>query len=97
MFNHQSLPYRLLREIIYFENRNLDIAIKSMPGRPDYYIKLRSGKQFRIRHTDIQMLPSMNGVTEITKLQYLNYEDWSITKETVIRKQKLSAIRVQHS
>ncbi|MGE5458580.1 MAG: hypothetical protein ACM3RX_09530 [Methanococcaceae archaeon] len=86
---HQSLKQRLLREIIYFENRNLGIAIKSMPGRGDYYIKLKSGKQFRVKHTVIEMLPSMNGIKEITKLQYLNYEIQAITKEALYREQKV--------
>jgi hypothetical protein len=71
--SQQSLLQRLLKEIIYFEYPTLGYAIKSIPGKSEFYIKLKGGKQFKIKHSDIQMLPSTKGVKEITRFQYRYY------------------------
>jgi len=73
MFSHKSFHERLSEETIYFEYPRLGYAIKSIPGKSEFYIKLKGGVQFKIKHSEIQMLPSIKGVKVITRLQYMYY------------------------
>lgn len=74
MHKHNSILQRLLKEPIFVEYPIIGVAIKSNSMcAPEYYIKFKGGKEYKIEQSSLIMAKAINEAKEITREQYENY------------------------